>query len=205
MKQLRSLSGRTSQASTPLIDNTKPTYDEYDMIVLSSGSNQSEFAQKHNNDEVIHKTLMIKSKYISWAYDLVASKITRKKPGLGTILKALVEQYDKELIRKKRLLTKLRNLFDLIIDDTELLISNKKHGRISQAQHYQERVLKGRHIFKRLHFEYMFDEDDLLEAFTKKELAQINTWVISPKENLLEALESWSKSYKHTVDKGSFQ
>ncbi|MFG1482754.1 hypothetical protein ABMA79_12095 [Halobacteriovorax sp. HFRX-2_2] len=205
MKQLRSLSGRISQASTPLIDNTKPTYDEYDMIVLSSGANQSEYAHKHTNDDVIHKTLMIKSKYITWAYDLVASKVTRKKPGLGTILKALVEQYDKELSRKKRLLTKLRNLFDLIIDDTELLISNKKHGRISQAQYYQDRVLKGRHIFKRLHFEFMFDEDDLLEAFTKKELAQINTWVISPKENLLEALESWSKSYKHTVDKGSFQ
>ncbi|MFG1504237.1 hypothetical protein ACRXCV_09415 [Halobacteriovorax sp. GFR7] len=204
MKELRSLSGRTSKPeTTPLIE--APKYDEYDMLILSQGSMHSEFAHKHENEEVIHKTLMIKNKYISWAYDLVASKVTRKRPGLGTILKTLVEQYDKELVRKKRLLTKLRNLFDLIIDDTELLISNKKHGRHSQAQHYQARVLKGRHIFKRLHFEFMFDEDDLLEVFTKKELAQINTWVISPKENLLEALESWSKSYKHTVDERSFQ
>ncbi len=203
MTQLRSLSGRTSQASTPLIE--APKYDEYDMIILSQGSSVSEYASKHIDDNVIHKTLMIKNKYLSWAYDLVASKITRKKPGLGTILKALVENYDKELIRKKRLLTKLRNLFDQIIADTELLISNKKHGRIGQADHYQARVLKGRHIFKRLHFEFMFDEEDLLEAFTKSEITQINTWVISPKENLLDALDSWSKSLKHTSDTKAFQ
>lgn len=213
MKELRSLSGRTkantnnSTMTSSLIEG--PSYDEYDMLILSQGSTQSEYAQKFQEkpqgDNVIHKTLMVKNKYIEWAFAIVANKITRKKPGLGSILKALVEEYDKELIRKKRMLTKLRNLFDLIIKDTDLLISNKKHGRIGQADLYQKRILKGRHLFKRLHYEFMFDEADLLEAFTKKEIDQINTWVISPKENLLDALESWSISYEKTKDQGSFQ
>jgi hypothetical protein len=144
---------------------------------------------------------MIKEKYLKWASKLIGDKLTRKNAGLGSILSTLVTEYHKEKSRKIRMLTKMKDCFELVIQDTELMISNRKHARISQYEHYQKRANKGRVIFKRMFYEYGFDDSDLLEIFSKEELRQIKTWIISSEDNFSQALEAWTQTYKSTSKK----
>lgn len=176
-----------------------PEYDEYDMIVVSRNRIDSGLNERLVNlKTVVHKTLMIKELYLEWARELVGDKLKRKNAGLGSIFSALVKELSKEKQRKKRLLQKLRDCFDLVIEDTELMISNRKHGRISQYEYYQKRANKGRLIFKRLYYEYAFDDEDLREEFSKDEIKQVKTWITSSQDNFSQALESWVNNYKST-------
>jgi hypothetical protein len=204
MSQLKSTLGRTLQSQNQAeIYIEGPSYDEYDLLVVSRNRMDSEqdmdFTQ--DADEVVHKTMMIKRKYLEWARKLVGDKLTRKNAGLGSILSTLVREYSKERQRKLRLLNKMRDCFDLIVKDTDLLVSNRKHGRLNQYEHYQKRANKGRQIFKRMYYEYAFDTDDLKEIFEKDEIRQIKTWIISSEDNFSQAVHSWSETFKKTSNK----
>ena len=180
-----------------------PSYDEYDMLIVSRNKLPLDIDEEAGKDmgAVVHKTLMIKDKFIEKARLLVGDKLTRKNAGLGSIFSTLVTEYNKELKRKNRLLSKMRNCFDLIHEDTQKLISNRKHGRISQFEYYQKRTNKGRQLFKRMYYEYDFDRSDLLIVFSKDDIRHMNTWIISSEDNFVQALNTWTEVYDKTSKK----
>ena len=197
MSTLKSTLGKSPSISSKNLISSD--FDKYDLLVLCRDTIKSSLDDEcENQNKVLHKTMMIKSKYIEYAKKLVGKNILRKNAGIGSLFSQLVIEYTKEIARKKKLLYKMKSCFNFILEDTEKMISNKKHARISQYEYYLQQVSKGRDVFKRMYYEYAFEEEDLKEIFNVKELKQVKVWAVSTEESFLLALENWNKVYKKT-------